>query len=70
MPRHVRVSSITFDGVGSGVDEFACAFGGGDVAGDELGVGMAVLDLADGLDDARGVSVRGVDDETVHACFN
>src|ERR1044071_5760995 len=55
------------DGVGARVNQLARGFGRGDVAGDELGVGVAALDLADGLDDARGVSVRDVDDEAVDA---
>ena len=56
-----------FDGVGAGVDEGLGAFVGGDVAGEEIDVGEALLDFADGVEDARGVAVGGVDGEDVDA---
>ena len=46
------------------------AFVGGDVAGEEVDVGKALLDFADGFEDARGVAVRGVDGESVDAVLH
>ncbi len=55
------------DGVGAGVDEGLGAVVGGDVAGEESYVGEALLDFADGFEDAGGVAVGGVDGEGVDA---
>ena len=52
------------DRVGPGVGQGAGAVGGGDVAGDDVDVVLA-LDPADGLDHVLAVAVGGVDDEDV-----
>ena len=53
------------DAVRAGVDEGARAFGGGDVAGDDLQGVRQALDAGDGAQHAFRMAVRGVDDDDV-----
>ena len=55
------------DRVGAGIDQRLGAVGGGDVAGDDLGRVGEPADLADRVEDARGMAVRGVDHEDIDA---
>ena len=57
------------DGVGAGVDERLRALAGRDVAADDVDVRerRVGLEPADDVEHARGVAVRGVDDEHVDA---
>ena len=55
------------DRVGAGIDQRLRAFGGGDIAGDDLhGVGQP-LDAVDRVQHARGMAMRGVDHDQVDA---
>src|SRR5688572_9674977 len=55
------------DGVGPGLHEGARAVFRADVAGDDVELGVLLLDVADGVQDVSGVAVRGVDGEYVDA---
>jgi hypothetical protein len=46
-----------FDGVRARIDEGFGPFFGGDVAGEEVDLGEALFDFADGIEDAGGVTV-------------
>ena len=62
-------SDADLDGIHARIDERLGALARGDVAADDVDVGEARvgLDPADDVDDARGLAVRGVDDEHVDA---
>src|SRR5690606_5025252 len=53
--------------VGAGFDQRARGGGGGDVAADDLDLGVVLLDPAHALEHAGRVAVRGVDDDDVDA---
>src|SRR6267142_2759556 len=53
-----------FDRVSAGIHEIAGAFGGGDVAGDDLDVPL-LFNLLDSLDDVFAVAVGGIDDDDI-----
>ena len=55
------------DGVRARIDEGLGSFAGGDVAGEQIDLGKALLDFADGVEHARGVAVGGIDGEDVDA---
>src|SRR6266851_4201416 len=55
------------DRVGAGLDDSSRALGGRDIADDDLRVVRHPADLADRLDDPRGMAVRGIDDHDVDA---
>ena len=55
------------DAVGPGPDQVFGAFGGGDVAGDDLQIGEGTLDLAQGVEDVLGVAVGGIETDDVNS---
>ncbi len=58
-----------FESVDAERDEIFRAFEGGDVAGDDLHFGEAMLERGDGFHHAGGVAVRGIDGEDVDFGF-
>ena len=54
------------DGVGAGVAQGDGGLAGGDVAGDDVDVGVMLGDPAHHVHDAFGVAVGGIDDHDVH----
>ena len=60
-------SDAHLDGVGAGLDQRQRALVGGHVAGQQAHLGKALLHLADRLQHARGVAVRRVDGQHIHA---
>jgi len=56
--------------IDAGVDERCRGFGGGDVAGNQIGVRELAAEPGDGINDALIVTVRGVHHEHVHAGRN
>ena len=59
-----------FDGVGAGIDQRLGAFGGRDVAGNDLHRIRQSLDARHGVEHLPGMAMRGVDHDKIDAGFD
>lgn len=54
----------------TGEDEIGSLFAGDDVSGDDLEFGIGLFDPFDHVDLEDGVSLRGIDNDDIEACFD